>query len=564
MLASSLINRAVIKTLKPQWTYMSDAEGSRNQLAGPNTLSRTTTITRKLLLPLFHYSREQKKFLSTNIDMKPQPRELRHSEELVKRITELGPTFIKFGQILATRSDILPQSYLDALSTLHDEVPAAPFDQVKGELEAELGPIEKVFAKFDETPIASASLGQVHLATLLSGKEVAVKVRRPRVEETIETDLKVLKRLSPLLRMVMDSFQAYLFETIITTFSQTIFQEMDYRLEASNQVTIKRNLARSGFDVIIPDVLQQYSTERVLVEEYVPGIKITDVAAIEAAGIDRKELAQRLNSLYLEMVINHDIFQADPHPGNLAVREDGRLILYDFGMVGMLGEQTKNTILSLYYAMMLRDSDRTIACMTELGLVNPRTDHALVRAGIELSFSTWEGKGLDRTGLNELIHIANRTLHSYPIHLTPEIAQLMKTTQMQDGLTTTLDPHFNLLDNLLRFEEKYGRLQEQISSDVDDMVDQFWDSLALLPRFTRVAYRYFSEDTMLMEDVLNPPSRLRTGLAVTLVIATTLLAWYFLRTGASVPAVITAALGAGATAVTLMSWRSRGRRRVTR
>jgi predicted unusual protein kinase regulating ubiquinone biosynthesis (AarF/ABC1/UbiB family) len=533
-------------------------------LAGPNSFSRTVTITRKLMVPLYHYSRAQKKFLASNDRLKPDAAELHHAQELAKRIAELGPTFIKFGQILATRSDVLPQSYLDALSTLHDEVPPAPFDQVKKEVEAELGPIEKVFATFEETPIASASLGQVHRATLLSGEQVIVKARRPGVDETIETDLKVLRRMFPLLRLLMESFQAYLFETIVTTFSQTIFEEMDYRLEAENQATIKRNLKRSGLDVVVPEVLRQYTSEKVLVEEYVPGIKITNIAAIDAVGIDRKDLARRLNSLYLEMVINHDIFHADPHPGNLAVREDGRLILYDFGMVGRLAETEKKTILSLYYAMMLRDSDRTIARMTELGLVNPRTDPALVKAGIELSFRNWEGKGLDRTSLNELIRIANKTLHSYPVHLTPEVAQLMKTSQMQDGLTTTLDPQFNLLENLLQFEERSGHLDEQIAQDVDEMVDEFWDSLSILPRFTRVMYQYFSDDTILMEDVLNPPTKLRAGLALTFTAATVLLTWYLLRAGASVPAVVVAAFGASATAVTLITWRTRGRRRFTR
>jgi predicted unusual protein kinase regulating ubiquinone biosynthesis (AarF/ABC1/UbiB family) len=533
-------------------------------LAGPSSFARTLTIARKLIVPVYHYSRAQKKFLSSNEELKPDADELRHAQELVKKIVELGPTFIKFGQILATRSDILPQSYMDALSTLHDDVPPAPFGEVKREVEAELGPIDKVFAKLEETPIASASLGQVHRAILSGGEEVVVKVRRPGVEKTVETDLRVLRRMTRFLRVVMEPFQAYLFETMITTFSHTIFQEMDYVLEAENQAAVKRNLARSGLDVVVPDVLTKLSTHKVLVEEYVPGIKITDVAAIDAAGIDRRELAKRLNTLYLEMVINHDIFHADPHPGNIAVKEDGTLILYDYGMVGTLSESEKRTILSLYYAMMLRDPDRTISRMTELGLVNPKTDLSLVKAGLDLSFQTWEGKGLDRTSLNDLIHIANRTLHSYPIHLTPEIAQLMKTSQMQDGLTTTLDPHFNLIDNLLRFEERSGHLDEQIAHDVDEMVDEFWDSVVLLPKFARVMYRFFSEDTALMEDVLNPPTRLRAGLGATLAVATALLTWYLLRASAPIPAVLVAALGAAATAVTLISWRTRGRRRVTR
>jgi predicted unusual protein kinase regulating ubiquinone biosynthesis (AarF/ABC1/UbiB family) len=533
-------------------------------LAGPNSFARTLTIVRKLIVPVFHYSRAQKKFLTSSEQAKPDAVELRHAQELVKRIVELGPTFIKFGQILATRSDILPQSYMDALSTLHDEVPPAPFDKVKREAEAELGPIDKVFAKLEETPIASASLGQVHRATLSGGEEVVVKVRRPGVEDTVETDLRVLKRMAPFLRVLMEPFQAYLFETMITTFSHTIFQEMDYLVEAENQAAIKRNLARSGLDVIVPDVLPKYTTQKVLVEEYVPGIKITDVAAIEAAGIDRRELAQRLNSLYLEMVINHDIFHADPHPGNIAVGADGKLILYDYGMVGTLGESEKKTILSLYYAMMLRDTDRTIARMTELGLVNPKTDLALVKAGLELSFRTWEGKGLDKTGFNDLIHIANQTVHSYPIHLTPEIAQLMKTSQMQDGLATTLDPQFNLIENLLRFEERSGHLDEQISQDVDEMVDEFWDSLVLLPRFARVMYRFFSEDTTLMEEILSPPTKLRAVIGATIAVATTLLTWYFLRAGAPISAVLAAALGTGATVVALVSSRTRGRRRLTR
>jgi len=166
-------------------------------LAGPNSFVRTLKMTRKLAFPLYHYSRTQKKFLSAKGQLKPDAKETRRSQDLVKRIVELGPTFIKFGQILATRSDILPQVYLDALSTLHDEVPPAPFEQVKKEIEGELGPIDKVFAAFDQTPIASASLGQVHRATIVGGEEVVAKVRRPGVEYLIETDLRVLKRMAP-------------------------------------------------------------------------------------------------------------------------------------------------------------------------------------------------------------------------------------------------------------------------------------------------------------------------------------------------------------------------------
>jgi predicted unusual protein kinase regulating ubiquinone biosynthesis (AarF/ABC1/UbiB family) len=535
-------------------------------LAGQNTFVRTFTIARKLMVPLFYYARAQRKFLATNSESKPSPAEVRHAADLLKRIVELGPTFIKFGQILATRSDVLPQSYLDALSTLHDEVPPAPFDLVKKEVEKELGPIGKTFASIEETPIASASLGQVHRARLLNGQEIVLKVRRPGVEGLIETDLKVLKRLAPFLRLVMESFQAYLFETIIVTFSQTIFDEMDYRKEAMNQERIASNIAKSDIDrVVVPRVLPQYTTELVLAEEYVPGIKITDVSAIEAAGIDRKELASRLNSLYLEMVINHDIFHADPHPGNIAVEPDGTLVLYDFGMVGRLEDAEKRTIISLYYAMMLRDTDRTIAKMTELGLVNPDTEPSLVKAGIALSFRTWEGKGLDRTGLNELIRIANKTLHSYPVHLTPTVAELMKTSQMQDGLTTTLDPQFNLLDNLLKFEEKSGHLDQEISEDVDQMVDQFWESLTVLPKLTKTMYDFFSDDTRLMDDVMDPPTGLRVALALVFVAGGALAAWYGLRTGQPVLAVISGAAGTCfATVAVATGRRTRRVRRSTR
>jgi predicted unusual protein kinase regulating ubiquinone biosynthesis (AarF/ABC1/UbiB family) len=520
---------------------------------------RALTIVRRLALPLLHYSRAQRRFLS-GFDEPPAESDVRHAQQLVESAIALGPTFIKFGQILSTRPDIMPEAYTQALSTLQDEVPPAPFDEVKRAIEQDIGSVETVFSRFDEKPIASASLSQVYRA-VLDGQDVVVKVRRPHIEEVVATDILVLRRLLPFMRTSMEPFLVSQFEVMLATFSHTIFDEMNFRIEANSQVRIKENL-RDRKDVIVPSVLTKYVTDRVLVMQYVPGIKITDLRALDSAGIDRRDLAKRLNRLYLEMAVETDIFQADPHPGNISVKGDGTIVLYDYGMVGSLSEENKRKVLALYHALILRDTDMTISKMKDLGLINPKAQPALLRAGVERSFRAWEGKGIDVTNLNEIIHITNAVLQSYPVRLTPEIAQLIKASQMLEGVCINLDPHFSLIANLMDFESRSGRLEEAIAEDIDNALDEYWKALLRLPRLVNDMHQFFREEDEMLGLALSPPGILRGGLAFVIILGTGLATWGFLTTGFTLLAILTTALGSASTALILFRWKTRSRRAI--
>ncbi len=251
----------------------------------------------------------------------------------------MGPVYIKLGQWLSSRADILPQPYLEELAKLQDEVPAAPFDQVKPIIENDLGPIERNFEYINKNAISGASLGQVYRAKI-KGQDVIVKIKRPAIEQVVEEDIKVLKKIIPFAMRFVDPNLRYSAEAMLSQFIETIHEEMDYRIESENLKTIRRNL-RNYPKVVIPSVIDDYSSKNILTMEYIPGIKITNVKALDDAGINREQLVVRAHKVFFTMLLRHEIFHADPHPGNISVTNDGSLILYDFGMVGKLDTKTR-------------------------------------------------------------------------------------------------------------------------------------------------------------------------------------------------------------------------------
>ncbi len=258
----------------------------------------------------------------------------------------LGPTFIKLGQLLSTRPDVLPPAYIDVLASLQDDVPPAPWPGAKRVLEDELGPVDERFAAFDTEPISGASLGQVYRARLDpeseraraqanggSGHDVAVKIRRPDIEDLVRADLRVIKWSLPILLYFVDDARSFSLENLAEEFSKTIREEMDYEREAAMLTEIQSNFADDD-GLVIPDVIESHSGPRVLTMEYIEGTKINDVDELERRGIDRTRVATDLQRAYLQMIIDDGVFHADPHPGNLAVTDDGRIVFYDFGMSG--------------------------------------------------------------------------------------------------------------------------------------------------------------------------------------------------------------------------------------
>ncbi|MCH8975828.1 MAG: AarF/ABC1/UbiB kinase family protein, partial [Thaumarchaeota archaeon] len=258
----------------------------------------------------------------------------KNAKRVLNTFISLGPVYIKLGQWLSSRADILPQPYLEELSKLQDEVPAAPFDQVKPIVEKELGTLDKKFEAIDQQPLSGASLGQVYRAKI-HGQDVIIKVKRPGIEKIVEQDLKVLKKILPVAMKFVDPNLAFSARAMLAQFIETIHEELNYKMESSNLKSIKKNM--EGYDnVIIPSVYDDYSTENVLTLDYIPGIKVTNIEALDRKKIDRQKLVIDVHKVFFTMLLRHSIFHADPHPGNISVTDDGKLILYDFGMVGRL------------------------------------------------------------------------------------------------------------------------------------------------------------------------------------------------------------------------------------
>ncbi|MGB9003628.1 MAG: AarF/UbiB family protein, partial [Nitrosotalea sp.] len=304
-----------------------------------------------------------------NVDLE---RYRKNARKALKTFVSLGPVYIKLGQWLSSRADILPQPYLEELAKLQDEVPAAPFEQVKPIIENDLGPIERNFDYIDKNAISGASLGQVYRAKV-KGQDVIIKVKRPGIEKVVEEDIKVLKKIIPFAMRFVDPNLRYSAEAMLSQFIETIHEEMDYQIESQNLKTIRRNFS-SYPKVIIPSVMEDYSSKNILTMDYIPGIKITNVKALDEAGINREQLVVRAHKVFFTMLLRHEMFHADPHPGNISVTNDGSLILYDFGMVGRLDSKTRLKLIRLYLALVEKDPPRTVSAMDDLGMLMPGYD----------------------------------------------------------------------------------------------------------------------------------------------------------------------------------------------
>lgn len=301
-------------------------------------------------------------------------------------LVKLGPTFIKIGQQFSTRVDVLSPEFIKELEKLQDNVPAFDSDQAISILEQNLGKkVYEVFEEFDPEPIAAASLGQVHLAKL-NGKKVVVKVQRPGLKELFDIDLKNIRALAVWLQKVDPKTDgaARDWVAIYDECSRILYQEIDYRLEGKNADQFRANFADTPW-VKVPDVYWEYSSAEVLVLEYVPGVKINDATSIDKMGLDRKRLARLTVESYLQQILRHGFFHADPHPGNVAVdaTNGGRLIYYDFGMMGTIPPGVKGGLLELFYGVYNRDADRCLEALQQMGVYLPTGDKTAVRRTAE-------------------------------------------------------------------------------------------------------------------------------------------------------------------------------------
>jgi predicted unusual protein kinase regulating ubiquinone biosynthesis (AarF/ABC1/UbiB family) len=365
------------------------------------------------------------------------------AEDLAQDLERLGPTFIKLGQVLSTRADLLPLEYLESLSRLQDKV--QPFDGAlaEGIVAEELGVrISKAFTRFDAEPLAAASLGQVHYAELRDGRSVAVKVQRPDVREVIASDIESLLEVARLLDRRSDIGNRYDLEGMVTQFEKSLGEELDYRREASNLNRMGRALARFP-RLLVPTPIDDYTTSKVLTMEHVAGRKLSELSPLVRMEVEVPELAEEIFEAYLQQILVDGFFHADPHPGNLFLTSDGCIALLDLGMVGRTTPRTQEKLISLLLAISEGQGDKAAEVAISMAEVSPDADrHAFQRAVAEV-VSAHQEATVDGIAVGRVVVSVTRSGGQHGVRLPAEFTLLGKTLLHLDHVGKILDPDFD-------------------------------------------------------------------------------------------------------------------------
>ncbi len=407
------------------------------------------------------------------------------AQRLRMAMEELGPTFIKLGQLLSTRPDVLPHVYTDEFRKLQDEVPALPAEEIKQQIQLQLGrPVEEICREFNDEAIAAASIAQVHHGFLHSGEEVVFKVRRPAIARTVETDIDIMMGLAHLIEQHIPAMAIYDPVGLVKEFRRTILREMDFTREGH---TIERFAANFADDptMHIPKVYWEHSGETVLTLEYIRGIKITEFDELLAQGFDLKELAKRGATAFLKQVLDYGVFHGDPHPGNIFVLPDHVLCLLDFGMVGRLSPELKQQLIDLLEALLQRDVERIIAQLLYSGELTDEADLKNLRRDLHEFIEDYYDILLQDLRVGKLLTDFIEILTHHRIRFPADFMLLAKSLIAMEGLGRQLDPGFNMIDYMRPYVEQLVRERFSPGSVSREMfrIAQSYTSLAKnLPR----------------------------------------------------------------------------------
>ena len=372
------------------------------------------------------------------------------AEAFAKDLESLGPTFIKLGQILSTRADLLPPAYLDALARLQDHVEPFPYEDVERTIREELGVrISHAFAEFDRLPIAAASLGQVHRAVLRSGRQVAVKVQRPDVQERVEKDLDALREIAVLVDRLGGTYRHVDAARLLDEFKRTLMSELDYREEARNLVTIARQL--HDFEhIVIPLPVDDFTTARVLTMDYIGGTKITSVSHVEWTEVDGAALAEELFRAYLQQILLDGVFHADPHPGNVLLTPDRRIALLDLGMVGRISPPLQELLFKLLLAIGEGRGDQAANAAIQLGERRDDFDEPEMRREIADLVGRFHRSTMSEMNVGRVMLEMSRSGNRHGLKMSPDLALLGKTLLHLDEIGRCLDPEFDVNASMRR------------------------------------------------------------------------------------------------------------------
>ncbi|AKG36634.1 ABC1 kinase family protein [Paenibacillus durus] len=417
-------------------------------------------------------------------------------------LEDLGPTFVKLGQVASTRSDLLPESIINELVKLQDDVPPFPAETAMNILEQELDqPLSEIFDSFEETPLAAASIGQVHRGVLLGGQPVAIKIQRPGVMRMMSRDLEILRDLTALAERRLGWARQYSLSRMAEEFSRSLMNELDYSQEGRSAERIAQQL-EDNKSVYIPAIYWDYSSSRVLTMEFVEGITLNRREALLSRGVNLKDTAERLVDIMLRQIFIDGFFHADPHPGNVMVTDSGKLALIDFGMVGRLSEETRDHLSSLIIALMRKNTEAMVRAILRLGVIPEDADQSALYEDMDRLREEYYDVPFSQVSigkaLNDLFAVARR----HRLAIPPDLAMLGKTMLTLEGVVGNLDPSFSIIQmaepfgrQLVKQRFSSSRLQRKLWGGVAELAE----SLVELPGQARQLSALISKGRLKVE-----------------------------------------------------------------
>lgn len=374
---------------------------------------------------------------------------------LKEKLIELGPTFIKIGQSMGTRADLLPLPFVVALGELQDNVPPFPNEIAFARIEKELGlKINEVYKEFELEPVAAASLGQVYRARLHSGEEVAVKVQRPNLEATIKGDLEILKRVANFAERYPQLNENADWAGMLREFNETIHEEMDYAAEGRNAEKFRENFERWD-NIHVPKIYWNATTSKVLTMEFIHGTKVTDLEQQARLGISPEKVNRLLIKTYLKQLLEDGFFHADPHPGNLLVMRDGRLAFFDFGMVGRITPELQSKMIDAFFHVVGKDPAGIAQDLIDLNFLKPGVDVKSVKPVVEKMFEFHLNLKLKDVNFKELTYDLADVMYDYPFRLPSNFTYIMRALMTLEGIGIITDPEFNFFETAKPYAKEF-------------------------------------------------------------------------------------------------------------
>ena len=444
-------------------------------------------------------------------------------------LEELGPTYIKLGQILSTRPDLIPVDFINELSKLQDSVSPRDFSEVRMVIESELGaPPEELYASFEEVPIASASIGQVYKARLHNGETVAVKVQRPGIDKIIEIDLEIMLHLATLMERHVEEMAHFRPVKIVEEFAKTLEREVDYTIEATNMERFARHFLDDP-TIYVPKVFRERTTSRVLTMEFIQGMKVSETDRLKQAGFDSEVITARGSDFYLRQVFDYGFFHADPHPGNIFVLPGNVICLVDYGMTGAIDRRTREDFVELIDSIVHQHEGRTVQVLLKIAIWEEEPDIRSLERDVAYFIGQHLFRPLKEMRFGRLLQDVLELSASYRLGIPPDLFLMMKTLGVIEGVVLSINPDFDMIAQAEPFIErvKLARFEPQrvtgdiieLASDLVQFTKQFPRDLLDIARMVRQRKLTLRHDLAGFDRMLATHDQISNRISFSIVIA---------------------------------------------